>query len=168
MPASAARFFTTDTVSAGGALKRFYAVSVIDADATDNATHDWSYSLVPESYLTDRFVVAWGPGADNVTRTLASGDLNASPVWLTPVNNAVIYVDSTTVQLREGAGNVTAGTVTAATADDPSRTRFSVSKLQSYRLFDTSDKDQTGLTVYTLDGTLLTAAWGEDPSIAGP
>ena len=168
MPASAARFFTTDTVSAGGALKRFYAVSVIDADATDNATHDWSYSLVPESYLTDKFVVAWGPGADNVTRTLASGDLNASPVWLTPVNNAVIYVDSTTVQLRDGAGNVIAGTVTAATANDPARTRYSVSKLQSYRLFDTSDKDQTGLTVYTLDGTLLTAAWGEDPSIAGP
>jgi hypothetical protein len=168
MPASAARFFTTDTVSAGGALKRFYAVSVIDADATDNATHDWSYSLVPESYLTDKFVVAWGPGADNVTRTLASGDLNASPVWLTPVNNALIYVDSTTVQLRDGAGNVIAGTVTSATANDPARTRFSVSKLQSYRLFDTSDKDQTGLTVYTLDGTLLTAAWGEDPSIAGP
>ncbi|WP_300557384.1 Ig-like domain-containing protein [Limnohabitans sp. Rim8] len=168
MPASAARFFTTDTVSPGGALKRFYAVSVIDADAIDNATHDWSYSLVPESYLTDKFVVAWGPGADNVTRTLASGDLNASPVWLTPVNNAWIYVDSTTVQLRDGAGNLISGTVTAATANDPARTRFAVNKLQSYRLFDTSDKDQTGLTVYTLDGTLLTAAWGEDPSIAGP
>jgi uncharacterized repeat protein (TIGR01451 family) len=168
MPASAARFFTTDTVSVNGPLKKFYAVSVIDADATDNATHDWSYSLVPESYLTDKFVVAWGPGADNVTRTLASGDLNASPVWLTPVNNALIYVDSTTVQLRDGAGNPIDGTVTAATANDPARTRFSVSKLQSYRLFDTSDKDQTGLTVYTLDGTLLTAAWGEDPSIAGP
>ncbi len=51
MPASAAHFYTKDNA-------KFYAVSAIDADATSNATHDWSYSLVPETYLTTKFVVA--------------------------------------------------------------------------------------------------------------
>ena len=154
MPSSAAHFSAADG-------SKFFAVGVIDADATSNATHDWSYSLVPESNLTDKFVVGWGPGADNVTRTMAATDLNGSPVWVTPVANTTLYVDSTTVQMKDGNGNAVAGTVANG------RTSFVVSKLQSYRLFDTSDKDQTGLTAYTLDGTLITAAWGEDPSIAG-
>lgn len=154
MPASAAHFYTTDG-------SKFFAVGVIDADATSNATHDWSYSLVPESYLTDKFVVGWGPGADNVTRAIASSDLNGSPVWVTTTANTTLYIDSTTVQMKDGSGTVVTGTVANG------RTSFAVSKLQSYRVFDTSDKDQTGLTAYTLDGTLITAAWGEDPSIAG-
>lgn len=154
MPASAAHFYTTDG-------SKFFAVGVIDADASTNATHDWSYSLVPESYLTDKFVVGWGPGADNVTRAIASSDLNGSPVWVTPTANTTLYIDSTTVQMKDGNGNAVTGTIANG------RTSFAISKLQSYRVFDTSDKDQTGLTAYTLDGTLITAAWGEDPSIAG-
>jgi uncharacterized repeat protein (TIGR01451 family) len=155
MPSSAAHFYTTNG-------SKFYAVSVIDGDATSNATHDWSYSLVPDRFLTDKFVVGWGPGADNVTRTLASGDLNGSPVWVTPTANTTLYVDSTTVQMKDGSGKVITGTVDVGNG----RTAFVVNKLQSYRIFD-NDKDQTGLTAYTLDGTLITAAWGEDPSIAG-
>jgi uncharacterized repeat protein (TIGR01451 family) len=160
-PASAARFYTTDTDGSGN-LKKFYAVSVIDADATANQTHDWSYSLVPETYLTDKFVVGWGPGADNVTRSFASTDLNASPVWVTPTENTVLYIDSATVTMRDSAGNPVAKTQDGSTGTY----KYNVSRLQSYRLFD-ADKDQTALTVYTKDGTLITAAWGEDPSIAG-
>ncbi|MDH4377451.1 MAG: Calx-beta domain-containing protein [Ramlibacter sp.] len=161
MPASAARFYTTDK-DASGNLKSFFAVSVIDADATANQTHDWSYSLVPETYLSDKFVVGWGPGADNVTRAFASTDLNASPVWVTPTADTVLYVDSATVTMKDSAGNTIAKTQDGSTGTY----KYTVKRLESYRLFD-ADKDQTGLTVYTKDGTLITAAWGEDPSIAG-
>ena len=161
MPASAARFYTTDT-DANGSLKKFYAVSVIDADASANQTHDWSYSLVPETYLSDKFVVGWGPGADNLTRAFASTDLNASPVWVTPTADTVLYIDSATVTMKDSAGNTIAKTQDGSTG----AYKYTVKRLESYRLFD-ADKDQTGLTAYTKDGTLITAAWGEDPSIAG-
>ena len=161
MPASAARFYTTDT-DANGNLKKFYAVSVIDADATANQTNDWYYSLVPETYLSDKFVVGWGPGADNLTRAFAGTDLNASPVWVTPTADTVLYIDSATVTMKDSAGNTIAKTQDGSTG----AYKYTVKRLESYRLFD-ADKDQTGLTAYTKDGTLITAAWGEDPSIAG-
>jgi tRNA U34 5-carboxymethylaminomethyl modifying GTPase MnmE/TrmE len=98
MPASAARFYTVGT--GGSAAAKFFAVGVIDADATANQTHDWSYSLVPESYPTDKFVVAWGPGADNVTRSLVSTDLNGSPVWLTTTENT----NTLQISAKKGVG----------------------------------------------------------------
>ncbi len=152
MPASAAHFYTADSA-------RFYAVSVIDADATSNATHDWSYSLVPESSLTDKFIVAWGPGNNNSPMTAAA---NGNPVWVTTTANTDIYIDSATVTVKSSSGTALSGT-----SVDGVTYKYNVKALESYRLFDTSDNDQSGLTVYTKDGTLITAAWGEDPSIAG-
>jgi hypothetical protein len=32
--------------------------------------------------------------------------------------------------------------------------------LESARVYDNSDNDQTGMRLYTLDGTLITTAWG--------
>ena len=152
MPASAAHFYTSS-----GA--KFYAVGLIDADATSNATHDWSYSLVPETYLTTKFVVAWGPGNNNAPVT---GAANGSPVWVTTTANTSIFVDSSTVTVKDSKGTVLVGDQVGNTTTY----EYSVKALESYRLFD-SDNDQSGLTVYTIDGTLITAAWGEDPSIAG-
>ncbi len=151
MPASAAHFYTKDG-------SRFYAVGTIDSGNSSN-THDWSYSLVPESYLTDRFVVAWGPGSSSTPPS--SAPLNGSPVWVTSAADTWLHVDSTTVQVMRSDGNLLVGEVV-----DADTTRFAVLTLESYRVSDTSDKDQTGLTVYTVDGTLITAAWGEDPSVA--
>ena len=155
MPASAAHFYTE--ASGVTAAPKFFAVSVIDADATSNATHDWSYSLVPETYLTTKLVVAWGPGNTNANPTTA---LNGSPLWVTTTANTDIYIDSTTVTVKDASGAVITGTTVGTS------TKYTVKKLQSYRVFD-ADNDQTGLAVYTKDGTLITAAWGEDPSIAG-
>ncbi|NBV76336.1 MAG: hypothetical protein EBR59_10395, partial [Methylococcaceae bacterium] len=152
MPAAAAHFYTT-----GG--EKFSAISVIDADATSNATHDWSYSLVPETYLTDKFIVAWGPGNNNSPTT---GAANGSPVWVTPTENTTLYIDSATVTVKNAAGTAISGTLDSGTTY-----KYSVNKLESYRIFDNSDNNQSGLTVYTKDGTLITGAWGEDPSIAG-
>ena len=162
MPASAAHFYTKDG-------SKFYAVGVIDADATSNATHDWSYSLVPESYLTSKFVVGWGPGYDLST----SGTyLDGSPVWVTATDDTTVYIDNGSLSsapgtsiltVKDAAGNVVTGYQVGSTTT----WRYEVAGLQSYRIFDNSDKNQSGLTVYTTDGTLITAAWGEDPSIAG-
>ena len=154
MPASAAHFYTKDG-------SKFFAVGVIDADATSNATHDWSYSLVPESYLTTKFVVGWGPGYDlNTTGTF----LNGSPVWVTATDDTTLFIDNAaSIQVKNAAGNLISSTRVGTT----NTYTFNVLALQSYRIFDTSDKNQSGLTVYTDDGVLITAAWGEDPSIAG-
>ena len=46
-----------------------------------------------------------------------------------------------------------------------------VSAYQSLRLFDNvnNDNDQTGARIYTIDGTKIAAAWGQDlsASVAG-
>ncbi|BFM40186.1 Ig-like domain-containing protein [Synechocystis sp. LKSZ1] len=138
MPASAAHFYTV-----GG--EKFFAISTIDSDATSNQSYDWSYSLVPESYLTDKFVVAWGPGYNNTDGAIPTAK-NGSPVWVTAPKDTTIYID------YNGDGTVDA--------------TYNLKALESYRIRDNADKDQSGLTVYTTDGTLITAAWGEDPSVA--
>ncbi|HEX7655194.1 MAG TPA: hypothetical protein VF607_16920, partial [Verrucomicrobiae bacterium] len=46
-------------------------------------------------------------------------------------------------------------------------TNINVAALQSLRIYDPS-KNQTGMRIYTMDGVLLTAAWGEDPDVAQP
>ena len=162
MPASAAHFYTRDG-------SKFYAVGVIDADATSNATHDWSYSLVPDSYLTSKFVVGWGPGYD---LSAGASYLDGSPVWVTATDDTTIYIDNgslasapgtSILTVKDAAGNA----VTGYQVGSSTTWRYEVAALQSYRIFDNSDKNQSGLTVYTTDGTLITAAWGEDPSIAG-
>lgn len=157
MPASAAHFYTR--ASGGSQAPRFYAISTIDSDATSNATHDWSYSLVPESYLTDKFIVAWGPGNNSSPTSAAT---NGSPVWVTATADTLLYIDSNSVTVKDSSGKLVGGTQV-----DANTYKYAIKALESYRLFDTSDNDQSGLTVYTVDGTLITGAWGEDPSIAG-
>ncbi len=46
-------------------------------------------------------------------------------------------------------------------------TNFTVVALQTQKIFDPS-KNQTGMRVYTVDGTLIAGAWGEDPDTAQP
>ena len=42
-----------------------------------------------------------------------------------------------------------------------------VAALQTIRLLDAGDDDQSGLRYYTTDGTVLLGAWGEDSALAG-
>ena len=44
---------------------------------------------------------------------------------------------------------------------------YDLAALDSQRVFD-PDKDQTAMKLYTVDGTLITSAWGQDPATAGP
>ena len=111
--------------------------------------YDCGFTLVPADDLTTVGVVGWGPGSGDGTQ-------NGSPVWVTATAATRVYVDYN----GTGLGPYTdpkGGKYNAA---------FDLSALQSVRIFD-PDKNQTGLRVYTVDGTTISAVWGEDPAMAG-
>ena len=138
----------------------FYAVGANDsgAAATANQTHDWGYALVPESYLTTGIVIGFGPGSDDLIAPTGP-DQNGSPVWITPATSTTVYVNY--------SGDLTVGANTA-----PNGAKYDISyainKLQSKTIYDATDKDMTKARIFTTDGAKLAAAWGEDPSKAGP
>ncbi|MCW1885552.1 carboxypeptidase regulatory-like domain-containing protein [Luteolibacter flavescens] len=133
--------------------KTFYAIATVGAEPTANNVHDWGFSLVQESDLTTSLSLGWGPGSSE-TGTIT---VNGNPVWVTATKNTTLYVDFN----GDRIGSQT----------DPLGGKcdqiLQVSALQVVRLFD-PDKDQTGMRVYTTDGTLITGAWGQDPATAGP
>ena len=116
----------------------FIAVSGTVAVTGNTTWYDWGYSLVPTSSLTPGVVVGWGAGNPDGTQ-------NHSPVWVAPLADTTIYVD------EDGD----------AVAD---QTISNVSAYESVKIIDTADNDMTGARVYTIDGTLISAAWGQDPA----
>ncbi|MBX3010174.1 MAG: DUF11 domain-containing protein [Caldilineaceae bacterium] len=141
---SGAHFYTTDG-------RPFAALGTMDSttNSSANQTYDWGYTLVTDAYLTGAFTVGWAPGT-------ADGSGNGSPVWVTSVKPTTIYVDYD--------GNPATGALT-----DPQGRKYdvaySLTAFESKQIYD-PDKDQTGMRVYSLDGTVLTGVWGEDPSRA--
>jgi uncharacterized repeat protein (TIGR01451 family) len=144
-----ARFYSSDD-------RCFTAFQAMDAGGQ---AYDWGFPLIPATELTSSVVVGWGPGVDPLDDDY--GSLNGSPVWVTATNETTLYVDLD--------GDPTTG---LQTETDPYGNRYdwteSLDPLESYRVYDNSDNDQTGLRVYTLDGTKIAVAWGEDPAVAGP
>ncbi|HND54912.1 MAG TPA: DUF11 domain-containing protein, partial [Pirellulaceae bacterium] len=136
------------------AASPFFAIGAMDSEQTTGANtsvYDWGYTLVPESYLTPALKVGWAPGTGDIP---ISG--NGSPVWVMATAATRLYIDYD--------GNPTTGSLT-----DPNGNKYDtfsdVTALQSLRIYD-PDKDQTGMKVYTVDGTKITGAWGEDPTTA--
>jgi len=119
----------------------FYAAVIVDPVQS----HDWGMTLIPECNLSS-------PGSGNLTE-------NGSPVWVTAKTNTTLYVDydgdPATGALTDPNGNLHDELIT-------------MSAYEMVRIFDASDNDQTGTRVYTLDGTLLSAAWGQDPENSTP
>ena len=142
MPQKSGASFT----SSGGAP--FYALSTVAANNNNDTAFNWGFSLLPKEGLTTEADVGWAPGS-------STGTVNGSPVWVTALGATRIYVDYKGDHLGPLA--------------DPKGnkydTSFDVAPLQSVKIFDPS-KNQTGMRVYTLDGTLITAAWGEDADVA--
>ena len=128
----------------------FYAMALVGAKPSSNNVYDWGFAMVPETHLTTRAVVGWGPGS-------ADGSANGSPVWVTPKAATTIFVDYD--------GNPTTGALGPDSNGDRYDLALNVAALESRRVFD-PDRDQTGMKLYTLDGTLITAAYGEDPATA--
>jgi uncharacterized repeat protein (TIGR01451 family) len=144
MPQNSGASFT----SVGGA--KYTALCTVAANPSSDTAYNWGFTLLPQGGLTTEAVVGWGPGSSDGTQ-------NGSPVWVTPLAGTRIYVD----YKGDHAGPLT----------DPNGnkydTNFDVVALQSKTIFDPS-KNQTGMRLYTIDGTLISAAWGEDPTVAAP
>lgn len=134
------------------ASKPFYALATVGAEPTANNVHDWGFSLVQEADLTTTLSLGWGPGSSEVTPTV-----NGNPAWVTAVKATTLYVDYN----GDRIGSLT------DPKDGKYDVAYNVSALQVVKLFD-PDKDQTGMRIYTLDGTLIAGAWGQDPATAGP
>ena len=135
-------------VSAGG--QNFYTLCTVAANNSADTSYNWGFTLVPQSALTTEATVGWGPGS-------ADGTVDGNPVWVTALAGTRLYVDykgDHTGPLTDPNGN-------------EYDTNFTVTALQTQKIFDPS-KNQTGMRVYTVDGTLITAAWGEDPDTAQP
>ncbi|MCH9646898.1 MAG: carboxypeptidase regulatory-like domain-containing protein [Deltaproteobacteria bacterium] len=141
---SGGHFFT-----AGG--EDFFALTSVDYNQTAS---DWGFTQLPEENLTTTLVVGWAPGRDPTSTTNPTE--NGSPIWVTATMATDLYVDFD--------GDPTTGPLV-----DPEGNRYdqlvAIGSLESIRLFD-SDGDQSGALLYTLDGTLITAAWGQDPVTA--
>ncbi|HYD48088.1 MAG TPA: hypothetical protein VEB21_07070, partial [Terriglobales bacterium] len=128
----------------------FYAIAIVGAKPTSNNVYDWGFAMVPENHLTTRAVVGWGPGSDD-------GSANGSPVWVTAVAATTVFVDYD--------GNPSTGLLGPDSNGERYDQALNIEALESRRVFD-PDRDQTGMKLYTLDGTRITAAYGEDPATA--
>ena len=140
----------------------FYAFSTTDSTNASNGNQawDWGFTLVPEDSLMPQVLIGLGIGRDptSLTNPLENGN----PVWVTPVNNGdtavTVYVD---YDADPATGPLT----------DPNGNKYDVAlslkELERAKIYDTNDRNQTGMLVYTLSpGIKLAAAWGQDPSAA--
>ncbi len=143
---SGAHFYTTNDLP-------FFALSTIDSDVQDNDAHDWGFTLVPESYLTVSATLGWGPGSGG------NDNQNGSPAWVTAIEPTTVYVDYD--------GNPATGNNTDLNGNKYN-VAYNISAYESLQIYDDNDNDQTGMFIYTLDGTLISAAWGQDPATAAP
>ncbi|HMO05950.1 MAG TPA: SdrD B-like domain-containing protein [Kiritimatiellia bacterium] len=145
---SGAVFYTTNGLS-------FVAISATDAGKAIalNQAYDWGCSLIPVRALTTVSIVPWAPGAGG--NPLASR--NGNPIWITAESNTTLYIDLD--------GNSLTGPLT-----DAYGRRYdyhtNLLALQSIRVSDTNDNDQTGMRIYTLDGVKFATIWGQDPAVA--
>ena len=147
-PTTAARF-----TSPGNS---FFAVATVDRNET---IHDWGFTLIPEASLTTSAVVGWAPGSTNLSE-------NASPLWITAAGlsggaTTTLYVDENGDGIGDGPGGCQ-----DPFGNDCDQEFTNVGDLESILLFE-SDNDQTGTRIWTADGTLITAAWGQDPANSG-
>jgi uncharacterized repeat protein (TIGR01451 family) len=148
MPTNSGASFT----SAAG--ETFTVLTTVAADPTNNptsgndTTYNWGYTPLPKGSLTTESDVGWAPGSSDYS-------VNGSPVWVTPVASTTIYVAyrGTNTPLTDPFGGKYS-------------TDFTLTALQSKPIYVPGTNDQTGMRVYTLDNTLISVAWGEDPARA--
>ena len=133
----------------------FYAIgSIGTASPSASQNHDWGYTLVPSEILTPSIVIGWAPGDANTPPTN-----NYSAVFVAAEVTADIYVDYD-------------GDPTTGPNVDPLGNRYDVlfaatPAFTSLPITD-PDEDMTGARIYTVNGTKLTAAYGQDPGPAPP
>jgi protocatechuate 3,4-dioxygenase beta subunit len=133
--------------SAGGEV--FTAVEILDAEAS-GSTFDWAITLVSANRLTDFASIAWAPGSLDGTR-------NDNPIWVTPTANTTLYI--------KYDGNLIDPTATMSPCGVPYDIAVPLNALNIYKVLD-PDNNQSGVAIYTCDGTKFAAAYGEDATTA--
>ncbi|MBX7251401.1 MAG: DUF11 domain-containing protein [Candidatus Promineofilum sp.] len=153
--------------------RKFTGVAAVDNDGT---IWDWGVPFVPEDRLSNQALVGLGAGRDWTSGT--NPNQNGSPLWVTPICQTFFYVDwnndGTPDKVDFNGDNDVTDTNVNGLNETTSNTGFQVSTLQSARLYDASDLDQTGAYVFTktvannggVGGCNFAAAWGEDPRVA--
>jgi uncharacterized repeat protein (TIGR01451 family) len=114
--------------------REFFAIANID---DEGPTHDWGHRLLPATTLAPAVKAGWAPGSDTPATE------NSSPIWVTAASATTLNVDWND--------------------DGTVDTTVAIGALQSVTLRD-PDGDQTGARIFTTDGTLIAAAWGQDPN----
>jgi uncharacterized repeat protein (TIGR01451 family) len=138
----------TRLFSLGG--ESFLALGTHDQQGT---THDWGFSLQPTPALSQIAIVGLGVGnsaeppssVTNANINAGAGEMtNSSPIFVTTLGDTTLHVD------HDNDGTVDQTIV--------------LTRLQSVRLRDTTtnDNDNSGMRIFTTDGTLISVAWGED------
>lgn len=159
-------FSPTINANSGAQLKskngeKFIALSFTDIgfsrtnkDTGTNAeVYDWGFPVVPRGLLTPQVLIGWGYGCTNNN---CQGNEVRSPVWVTPLEDADIYVDYRNIGMNYE--------------------KISAKKFESIRITDKSDTDMSGAIIFAVkqgegeNGTTvdIAAAWGQDPFVSGP
>jgi len=141
--------------------QNFIAWSYTDTEDSGN-TYDWGFPLVPTNKLTPQVVIGLGYGC---TANDCKGMTARSPVWVTPTEDAFVFIDYT------NSGNITACEIQK------------IKKLESIRIrASNAKKDMSGALIFATkwDGNPLSepninaapvdiaSAWGQDASVSGP
>lgn len=133
----------------------FTAIQICDSyspggGGNSGSTFDWAFNLIAEDRLTSFATTAWAPGSFDLSR-------NDNPIWVTTSANTTIYV--------KYDGDLTAGgsVNSCGLHYDVS---YLVNALNHKRIKNLTTNNQSGLAVYTCDGTKVAAVYGEDPSTA--
>ncbi len=150
-PGQAARATSSSTfaaVAANGA--RQPAAAALGQDS--GSTWDWGYSLIPSRLLSTTLDVGWAPGSQNLSTA------NYDIVYLTTNGATTVYVDHD--------GDPTTGPSVDANGAHYDVSYVVGSALQSTKITDPSDNDMTGTHIYTTNGALIAAVYGEDPAAA--
>jgi uncharacterized repeat protein (TIGR01451 family) len=131
----------------------FIALSMTDTQSNSGSTsgmiYDWGFPLVPRNQLSSQVLIGWGYGC---TGNSCGGGSSRSVVWITPVEDADLYIDYN----NDGRSDQT----------------ISAKYLSSNRIMDNTDHDMTGAIIWATarnTGPLgrpveIAAAWGQDGS----
>ncbi|MCZ2392661.1 MAG: DUF11 domain-containing protein, partial [Chitinophagales bacterium] len=131
--------------------KPFTAVVIVDDD-NSASTYDWAYNMTPVVNLTDFGTLGWAPGSSNLS-------VNNNPAWVTATTATTVYV--------KYDGNITSGG-TQSPCGAYYDVSYSLSALAVREIKDDSDKDNSGMAIFTCDGTPLSIVWGQKPESPTP
>jgi uncharacterized repeat protein (TIGR01451 family) len=137
--------------------KNFFALSMTDTNG-NGEIFDWGFPVLPTRDLTSQVLIGWGFGCTGNscgTESFNNGETR-SVVWVTPVEQADIYVDYNND-----------GTV--------DKMYKAVDFLQSQIVHDEGDKDMSGAIIFATKPNTgpegpsvnVAAAWGQDPARSG-